>query len=55
MQTQGLTKQPIEGTKQTQEDVAKLDKTMSEMRSKEVKSAVPSGENQWSMYTAGKA
>ncbi len=55
LQTQGLMNQPIEGSSKTQEDVAKLNKTVSEMRYNEITSAVPSGENQWSTYTNGKA
>jgi Mn-containing catalase len=48
--TQGETKQKIEGTRLTQKEVDKVDRDLSKRRSKEVQSALPSGENQWSSY-----
>jgi Mn-containing catalase len=50
-QSEGLTKQAIEGTRRTEETVGELDKALSQKRSKEIISSTPSGENQWSTYT----
>jgi Mn-containing catalase len=48
--TKGETKQKIEGTRLTEKDVEKADRDLSKRRSKEIQSALPSGENQWSSY-----
>lgn len=48
--TQGLTKEKIEGIKTTEAEVQKINKQVSKQRSKEVSSAVPSGDNQWCSY-----
>lgn len=48
--TQGLVDQEIKGTDRTDALVAKLNKDLSEERSTEVKTATPTGENQWSVY-----
>ncbi|WP_164100856.1 manganese catalase family protein [Candidatus Laterigemmans baculatus] len=50
IQTQGGTKQEIEGSKRTEKEVQTLNRNLSKERSKEVSSAVPKGENQWSCY-----
>jgi Mn-containing catalase len=50
-QSEGLTKQGIEGTRRTEETVEELDKALSTKRSKEIMSSTPSGENQWSKYS----
>jgi Mn-containing catalase len=50
--TDGLLKQPIEGTSETEKTVRQKDKQLSEMRSDEVKSAMPAaGPISWSQYT----
>lgn len=49
--TNGLLDQDIDGTERTEEAVEELNKTLSEERSTEVKSATPTGENQWSTYS----
>ena len=49
--TQGQLQQPITGTTQTQEQVAQLNRELSQLRSQEIKAASPSGPNQWSDYT----
>ncbi len=54
-QTAGMTNQTIEGTRRTEETVEELDKALSATRSKEVTSATPKGENQWSTYANGPA
>lgn len=51
MSTNGLLDQEIEGTERTEATVEELDKSLSEERSAEVKSATPTGENQWSTYS----
>ncbi|MCC2672316.1 MAG: Mn-containing catalase, partial [Armatimonadetes bacterium] len=48
--TRGLIDQPIVGSSKTQAEVKKLDKALSKLRSTEVASAAPKGENQWSSY-----
>ncbi len=50
VRTRGQMEKPAEGTSRSQEEVAQLDRQMSQQRSQEVKSAVPHGENQWSSY-----
>jgi len=50
VETNGLIEQPIVGNSKSMEEVEKMDKEMSEIRSGEVKSATPSGGNQWSSY-----
>ncbi len=49
-ETQGLMKEPIQGTSQTMKQVEKLNEKLSRERSNEVNEAVPTGENQWSEY-----
>jgi Mn-containing catalase len=48
--TNGLVDQEIDGTRRTEETVQELNETLSKQRSKEVTSATPTGENQWSSY-----
>lgn len=50
IETQGETKQGIEGSRRSQKDVSRLNSELGKQRSGEVQSAVPSGENQWSSY-----
>jgi Mn-containing catalase len=50
IETNGLTSQDIVGNKRTDDQVDSLNRKLSKQRSKEVSSAVPSGENQWSTY-----
>lgn len=51
MSTEGLLKAKPEGTERTEKTVTKLNKTLSEERSKEVKSATPEKNIQWSSYS----
>jgi Mn-containing catalase len=56
LQSQGLQKHDGErAANTTQQQVAQKNKQLSKMRSNEVKSALPKGENQWSSYTQSKA
>ena len=48
--TNGMTKHEIVGNSRTDEQVDALNRKLSKQRSKEISSAVPSGENQWSAY-----
>jgi Mn-containing catalase len=48
--TNGLMDQQIEGSARTDETVQKLNKELGKLRSDEVLSATPAGENQWSDY-----
>lgn len=48
--TQGETRQPVQGTALTEEQVAKANKELSAMRSGEVKRSSSSGTLQWSSY-----
>lgn len=50
IRTQGMTQQEPQGTPRTLADVEKMDKSLSKLRSREVKAAVPKGANQWSSY-----
>jgi len=50
--TNGLVEQPIEGTSHTEDQVERVNRDLSQKRSQEVKQAIPTGENQWSTYTA---
>jgi Mn-containing catalase len=52
--TQGLTEQPVTGTKQTPAAIEKKNKALSKQRSEEVKAASPKGTKQWSTYPAKK-
>jgi len=52
-QTNGLTNQNVVGTSKTMDEIDKLNKQLSKQRSDEVKSATPTGENQWSNYESG--
>jgi Mn-containing catalase len=50
MATQGLTEQPIKGTKRTPEEAEALGRKLGQQRSQEVKAAVSENSNQWSTY-----
>jgi Mn-containing catalase len=50
IETNGLTKQDIVGSSHSDDEVDATNRKLSKARSKEVSSAAPSGENQWSMY-----
>ena len=50
IETQGMLKDEPTGAAKTEKEVSLLNKDLSEVRSKEVKSAIPKGENQWSSY-----
>lgn len=50
LETQGQVEQPITGTTRTQEQVAQIDRELSQLRSQEIKAATPTGPNQWSDY-----
>jgi Mn-containing catalase len=50
--TNGLVDEQIEGTRRTIQTVQELDEKLSTVRSGEIKSATPTGENQWSAYTS---
>lgn len=52
LQTRGSTEKPIVGTNATREQVAQVNKQMSEKRSKEVESAIASQQNTWSFDSA---
>lgn len=49
-ETHGLKEEPIRGTQVTQEETERLNKRLSDERSREIKEAVPTGANQWSKY-----
>jgi Mn-containing catalase len=49
--TNGLLDQEIQGTERTMEEVQEMNEDLSKIRSNEVTSATPSGENQWSTYS----
>jgi Mn-containing catalase len=48
--THGLIDEPIRGTTRDENSVRSMNKQLSKQRSREITSAVPSGENQWSSY-----
>ena len=50
VKTKGMLEQTIQGSRHTQSEVADANTRLSKIRSKEVTSAVPTGENQWSSY-----
>jgi Mn-containing catalase len=50
--TNGLLDQEVEGTRRTDQTVEELNEALGKKRSEEVKSATPTGENQWSTYEA---
>lgn len=50
IETHGLTKQEIVGNSRTDDEVDAMNRKLSKERSKEISSAVPTGENQWSSY-----
>lgn len=54
IQSKGERSLEPQGTKKTQKDVDSLAKKLSKQRSKEVRQAVPTGENQWSAYPQSK-
>ena len=47
--TNGLTNMPVKGGS-SQDDVRKMDATLSKQRSNEILSSLPKGENHWSEY-----
>jgi Mn-containing catalase len=49
-QTHGLIEQPIEGTTLSEKEAQQIDKELSEMRSREVRSVAQSGPTEWSAY-----
>ncbi len=49
-ETQGLVEQPVEGTSHSAQDVDRLNREMSQMRSEEIRAAVPMGAARWSEY-----
>jgi len=51
LSTNGLMNHDIDGTERTETAVRALDKELSKERSAEIKTATPTGENQWSTYT----
>jgi len=50
LSTQGQLNKPIHGSSRTPEDIDRINQELSQRRTQEVKSAVPTGENQWSAY-----
>jgi Mn-containing catalase len=50
-ETSGQVKQPITGSELTDDEVKQMNRELGKERSKEVKSASPDGENQWSEYS----
>jgi Mn-containing catalase len=50
VETQGLVDEPIRESSKTQAEADKLEGELGRRRSKEVKSAAPKGENQWSSF-----
>jgi Mn-containing catalase len=49
--TQGEMNKPVVGSSLTQEAVERLDQELGQQRSKEIKDAVPVGENRWSRFS----
>ena len=50
-QTEGMSKDhPIQGTSRTEKEVSRLNSELADMRSSEIRKAIPKGENQWSSY-----
>ena len=50
VQTQGETRHEVHGNNRSLDEVDKMDREMSKRRSEEVKTATPTGSNQWSAY-----
>jgi Mn-containing catalase len=50
VQSQGLVDEEVRGTSETPDEVERLERELSKLRSQEVKSAVGKGGNQWSDY-----
>src|SRR5690554_6946138 len=50
-ETNGLVEKKVTGTDRTPDSVSKKEKELSKVRTKEVKSAIPSGEKYWSDYS----
>src|SRR3954462_13455567 len=50
IETNGLVDQKVMGNDRTEEKMDATERALSKLRSKEVSSAVPTGENQWSAY-----
>jgi Mn-containing catalase len=49
--TNGLLNQPISGGEREMGVIEQMNKELSQQRSEEIKSKIPSGENQWSEYS----
>lgn len=49
-ETNGLVEMPIQGTKQSQEDMRRMNAEMSTRRSQEIERVTPTGENAWCRY-----
>jgi len=54
VETDGLVEQPVQGSSKSEDQVTVMNKKLSEMRSKEIKTAVGKGQMQWSTYGNGK-
>ncbi len=50
VETQGLINRQIRGSSRTQDEVQRMNRELGKMRSQEIMSAIPKGENQWSDY-----
>jgi manganese catalase len=50
IETNGLTTQEIDGHARTDDEIEAMNRKLGKERSKEITSALPSGENQWSSY-----
>jgi Mn-containing catalase len=50
IETNGLTQEKVGGTIRTDDQAEAAERSLGQLRSKEVRSAVPGGENQWSAY-----
>lgn len=53
-ETTGLQSEPVPGGSKRMEEAKKMDQQMSKLRSAEIKSSTPRGENQWSEYELSK-
>jgi Mn-containing catalase len=50
IETNGLTQEKVGGTIRTDDQAEAAERSLGQLRSKEVRTAVPGGENQWSAY-----
>ena len=50
VETQGLVEQEVRGTDETAKDALQTETELGDLRSTEVKTALPKGTNQWSSY-----